>query len=62
MNENKPNQKQFVAARLPSGTIKLLDRCAELTGQSRSDLIRDALGAYLYPLYNRLNDLKKEVN
>ena len=34
--------------------MELLEDCSRLTKQSKSDLVREAIVAHLYPLYDRL--------
>lgn len=37
----------FVGVRLIKGQLDLLDECVRLTGQNRTDLIREALAGFL---------------
>lgn len=45
---------QFVGVRLSRGQVALLDACVTLTGQTRTDLIREALSGFLPRLHQRL--------
>lgn len=53
------NKDRFdmVSVRLSKGQIDILDKCCKLTGQNRTELIREAVSSYIYKLYN---DLKVE--
>ena len=49
----------MVSSRLSQGQVAMLDKVCVLTGQTRTDLIREALQGFLYPLYARLTSDKK---
>lgn len=46
----------FVGVRLVKGQIELLDKCVTLTGQTRTDLVREALARFLPDLHSQLKD------
>lgn len=50
------NRYKHVGLRLSVGQINILAELEELTGQTKTDLIREALTSYLYPLYKRLKE------
>lgn len=45
---------RFVGVRLSNGQVNLLDICAALSGQTRTDLVREALAGFLPKLYHGL--------
>ena len=51
-----PDRYTLISVRLPVGQIDVLDECERLTGQNRTDLIREAISSYIYPLCIRLRD------
>lgn len=53
--KEKPGTKtEFVGLRVIRSQVELLDRCCKLTGQTRTDLVREALAGFLPRLYQRL--------
>lgn len=53
---NKQEMTGFVniSFRIYHGQLKVLDEVCDLAGQSRSDILREALKAHIYPLRDRL--------
>lgn len=51
---------KYVGVRLSNGQVELLDECCKLTGQTRTDLIRESLAGFLPPLFTRLRGGQRE--
>jgi predicted DNA-binding protein len=54
------NKRKQISTRVPEAFIDLIDETAELTGSTRSDIIRRAIEHYIAELkqVNLLSDLK----
>lgn len=46
--------KDFIGIRILPSQRDILDKLSKATGQSISELIREAITVYIYSLYNRL--------
>lgn len=68
LDKNKPQTKKIrhlqncthVTVRLSQGQYSVLTELVPLTGQTKTDLIREAISAHLYPLYQRLKHKESE--
>lgn len=51
---NAEERLEFLGVRIVKGQAELLDECVRLSGQSRTDLVREALAMYLPNLFREL--------
>lgn len=54
--------KQPICVRISKGQKKVLDECVRLTGQTQTDLIKESITSYLYPLYKRLKGMEEATH